>query len=196
MSSAVFAAIWLMFAPPTAPTPDIVQTQPQPEGQTLVPQSQPASDQPAPSIVQPDSQSEEPQTAQPPDNFGRGAAAQEAWEQRLHAAYDNAEARQGPLDGRWKISSQDGDELFVLVLSDPETGNLVGAWRDLRRGGGADGSGYLSMIERTADGIYVRFTEPGQGVDTVLQLRPTADAGWGGELTEAGVVRSVVMKRF
>jgi len=52
------------------------------------------------------------------------------------------------------------------------------------------------MIERTADGIYVRFTEPGQGVDTVIQLHPAADGGWGGELTEAGAVRSVVMKRF
>jgi len=189
MSGAVFAAVWLMLAPPPATpaaAPDVVQTQPQPAEQPS----------PAAPTLQPDSQSEEPQAVQTPDSLGEGAAAQEAWEQRLHAAYDNAEARQGPLDGRWKINGQDGDELFVLVLSDPESGNLVGAWRDLRRGGGADGSGYLSMIERTADGIYVRFTEPEQGVDTVIQLRPTADGGWGGELTESGAVRSVVMKRF
>ena len=205
MSGAVFAAVWLMLAPPPttpAAAPDVVQTQPQPAGQTLAPPAPPTpaptTEQPSPAAptLQPDSQSEEPQAVQTPDSLGEGAAAQEAWEQRLHAAYDNAEARQGPLDGRWKINGQDGDELFVLVLSDPESGNLVGAWRDLRRGGGADGSGYLSMIERTADGIYVRFTEPEQGVDTVIQLRPTADGGWGGELTESGAVRSVVMKRF
>ena len=201
MSGAVFAAIWLMLAPPPA-TPDVVQTQPQPAGQAspaqAPPTPAPTPDQPSPAPMppQPDGQTEEPQAVQAPDSLGEGAAAQEAWEQRLHAAYDNAEARQGPLDGRWKINGQDGDELFVLVLSDPEAGNLVGAWRDLRRGGGADGSGYLSMIERTADGIYVRFIEPGQGVDTVIELRLTADGSWGGELTESGAVRSVVMKRF
>jgi len=199
MSGAVFAALWLMLAPPpaAAPTaPDVVQTQPQSTGQTP-PSPEPIPDQIAqPPPVQADGQADEPQSNQPPDSLGQGVAAQEAWEQRLHNAYANAEARQGSLDGRWKISGQDGDELFVLVLSDPEAGNLVGAWRDLRRGGGADGSGYLSIVERTADGLYVRFIELGQSVDTVVQLRATADGGWGGELTEAGQVRSVVMARF
>jgi len=192
---AVVAALWMMFAPPPAtpastPPPDVVQTQPAAQPYTTGQAASP------PPTAQPDTQGEEPQTAPQPDILGQGAYAQQAWEARLHAAYDNAEARQGPLDGRWKITGPDGDELFVLIFSDPEGGNLVGAWRDLRRSGGADGSGYLSSGGRTADGIDVRFVEPDQSSETVMQLRPTADGRWGGELTESGAVRSVVMTRF
>lgn len=86
--------------------------------------------------------------------------------------------------------------MFFFVLSDIGAPNLVGAWRDLRRGGGAEGSGYLNIAGRTADGIGLRFTEPGANAETVIDLRPTADGRWGGEMNEAGAVRSVVMTRF
>jgi len=187
MTAALAAAAMLLAqatAPPPAsptPNPDVVQTQP-------------ASPSPAPT---PESTGEEPQTGPAPaDVQGQGAEAQEAWEARLHAAYDNAEARQGPLDGRWRLAGVGGDELFVFVLSDTGAPDLVGAWRDVRRGGGSDGSGYLSITGRTADGIAIRFTEPGASAETIIQLRPTADGSWGGEMTESGAVRSVAMSRF
>ena len=204
MNGAVLTAGWLVFAQvQAAPASDVVQTVPAP---AAAPQSSPAPQQPAPVPVQPpqpppaptqpDTQAEEPQTAPAPDVIGEGAYAQQAWEARLHAAYEDAEARQGPLDGSWRLTGADGDVLFEFVLSDPGVSSVTGAWRDLRRGGGADGSGFVSAVYRTADGVDVRFTETGQGSQTVLQVRPTADGRWGGELTEAGAVRSVIMTRF
>jgi len=188
MNAPVLAAIAILIAQTPAPAPDVVQTQP-----ATPPQSQPPSP-PPPATENPP---EEPQTyPAPPDVQGQGAEAQQAWDARLHAAYDNAEARQGPLDGRWRLTGADGDELFVFVLSDTGAPNLVGAWRDLRRGGGADGSGYLNIAGRTADGIGLRFTEPGANAETVIDLRPTADGRWGGEMNESGAVRSVIMTRF
>jgi len=200
MTGAVLIAGWLLLAQgqaaPPAPAPDVVQTSPQPVASTSSTQqpetSQPAPTQPAPA----DSQTEEPQTSTVPDNLGQGAMAQQAWEARLRAAYESAEARQGPLDGSWRLTGADGDVLFEFVLSDPGTSNVTGAWRDLRRGGGADGSGFVSAVYRTDDGMVVRLTESGRASETVLQLRPSADGRWGGELTEAGAVRSVILTRF
>jgi hypothetical protein len=199
--SAVLAAVWLLLtAPPAAP--EVVPTAPPPATQAPpAPASSPAG-QPAPPTspstpaAQPDSQTEEPSGALPPDPLGQGKQAQQLWEARLHAAYDDAEARQGPLDGRWQLTGADGDPLFVMVISDPGGANLAGAWRDLRRGSGAQGSGFLTIGARTSDGVDIRFTEPGQSAETVLQLRPTADGRWGGELTESGSVGSVVLSRF
>ena len=198
MTSAVVIAGWLLLAqgqaaPPAPAAPDVVQTAPQPAGQppasvqSMPPQSTPA---------QADNQTEEPQTSTVPDNLGQGAMAQQAWDARLRAAYEAAEARQGPLDGSWRLTGADGDVLFEFVLSDPGASNMTGAWRDLRRGGGADGSGFVSAVYRTADGVVVRLTEPGQSSEIVLQLRPTADGRWGGEMTENGAASSVILTRF
>ncbi len=211
MSAAVLIAGWMLLvqtegqiqgqAAPPPPAPDVVQTAPQPAAHPAAPTPAPATQQPdtpPPAPVQsapPDNQSEEPQTSTSPDNLGQGAMAQQAWETRLRAAYEAAEARQGPLDGSWRLSGADGDVLFEFVLSDPGGYNMAGAWRDVRRGGGADGSGFMGAVYRTADGVVVRFTEAGQSNETVLQLRLTADGRWGGELTEGGAVRSVVLSR-
>jgi hypothetical protein len=199
--SAVLAAVFLMItAPPAAPevvpTAPPVTTQAQPASPQPTPAAQP-SPQPAPATAPP-SQSdttEEPSAPQPPDPLGQGKQAQQLWEARLHAAYDDAEARQGPLDGRWQLTGADGDPLFVLVLSDPGGANIVGAWRDMRRTPRDQDSGFLTGGARTADGADIRFTEPGQG-ETVLQLRPAADGRWGGEMTDSGAVHSVVLSRF
>jgi hypothetical protein len=205
MTGGVLLAGWLMFAqvqgqaaPSSPATPDVVQTSPQPAGpSTSAPAtSQPETYQPTPAQpAQSDNQTEEPQTSAAPDNLGQGAMAQQAWEARLRSAYEAAEARQGPLDGSWRLTGADGDVLFEMVLSDPGFSNMTGAWRDLRRGGGADGSGFMGAVYRTADGVVVRFTESGQPNEIVLQLRPTADGRWGGEMTEDGAVRSVVLSR-
>jgi hypothetical protein len=197
--TAALAAIWLMLTTPPA-APDVVPTAPPPAPtpQATAPASPPA-DQPPPATTpptgQPASQTEEPQGAQPVDSLGQGKQAQQLWEARVHAAYDGAEARQGPLDGRWQLTGADGDPLFVLVFSDPGGDTIVGAWRDMRRTPRAQDSGFLTGGARTSDGVDIRFTEPGQG-ETVLQLKPTADGRWGGELTESGAVRSVVLTRF
>jgi hypothetical protein len=194
MNALLAAAVLMLTAPPAAP--EVVPTAP-----PVTTPASPATSQPAPtppsSTAQPapPDSTEEPQGAQPPDALGQGKEAQQLWEARLHAAYDNAEARQGPLDGRWQLTGADGDPLFVLVFSDPGGGAIVGAWRDMRRPTGADGSGFLTAGDRTADGVDIRFTETGQS-ESVLQLKPSADGRWGGELTESGVVKSVVLSRF
>ncbi len=139
MTGAVLAALWLMLAPPPAPvlapspapSQDVIQTQPSPAG--APPAVQPAPTDPPPRPAR-ESAPEEPQTPSPPDVQGQGAQAQQAWEQRLHAAYDTAEARQGPLDGRWKLTGPNGDALFVMVFSDPGGGNLARPASRRRRG--------------------------------------------------------------
>ena len=218
MIQAVLTAGWILLAQvQAAPGSEVVQTAPatEPASQPMAaPAAQSAPSQPvqappvpskpgpqpqsptSPPPEQPEAQTDEPQTTPAPDVVGEGAYAQQAWEARLHAAYEDAEARQGPLDGGWRITGAEGDLLFELVLSDPGTSNITGAWRDLRRGGGADGSGIVATVFHTSDGVDVRFTEPGQASETVLQLRPTADGRWGGELTESAGVRSVIMTRF
>jgi hypothetical protein len=194
MSAALAAIVLLLTAPPTAP-------EAAPTAQPVTSQGQPAAQQPAPAPQPPTSPpsqpdtTEEPQGVQPPDSLGQGKQAQQLWEARLHAAYDDAEARQGPLDGRWQLTGADGDPLFVLVLSDPGGGGIVGAWRDMRRTPRDQDSGFLTAGDRTPEGVDIRFTEPGQP-ETVLQLRPTADGRWGGEMTESGAVNSVVLSRF
>jgi len=200
--NAVLAAVWLMLtAPPAAQ--EVVPTAPPPLTQTPAAPAQPAPSsppaaQPPPATQppgQPDSQTEETPGAQVPDTLGQGKQAQQLWEARVHAAYDDAQARQGPLDGRWQLTGADGDPLFVLVFSDPGGDAIVGAWRDMRRTPRTQDSGVLTGGARTSDGVDIRFTEPGEG-ETVLQLKPAADGRWGGEMTESGAVRSVVLSRF
>lgn len=196
--TAILAAVFLMLtAPPAAPVGVAAAPPPAAPAPPAQPLPSPSSAQPPPATqpAQPSGQTEEPQGAEPPDALGQGKQAQQLWEARVHAAYDDAEARQGPLDGRWRLAGADGDPLFVMVFSDPGGGAIVGAWRDMRRPAGAQGSGFLTAGSRTADGVDVRFTEPGQS-ETVLQLKPTADGRWGGELNELGAVRSVVLSRF
>jgi hypothetical protein len=124
----------------------------------------------------------------------------------IRAAYQYAENQQGPLDGRWSLTAQDGTPLFAFVMADtggapssraasPGAPAIEGAWRDLRRAGGYSGSGLLMSVTHLADTVEIRFEETYPGGATVVTLHADAGGVWSGSLTEDGASRPVVMKR-
>lgn len=125
----------------------------------------------------------------------------------MTAAYRDAEALQGPLDGLWRVRDGAGRLLFVLALSDPgeppaplasDPGHphVEGAWRDPARSRAPDGSGLVSSVRRRADGsLEIRMASP-DGQSETLAMRAARDGRWHGSLTVAGARRAVVMSRF
>ena len=131
--------------------------------------------------------------------------ADEATGSTVHSAYIAAEQHQGPLDGHWRLSDGDGAPLFDFQLSDPgaapsaKAGNpkhpeIEGAWRDLRHEGGG-WSGFLLSVRHDGARLQIDFDESDPSQPVQLILRPTADGGWTGELTEAGAPRIVFLDR-
>jgi hypothetical protein len=111
-------------------------------------------------------------------------------------AYIAAQTRQGALDGTWRIDEVGGDFLYVLQISDAGSGaDLEGAWRDPRRKGATDSSGFLSSIRRTDDGgLEIRFSA---GLfPERLVLKPAPGGGWTGDLIHDGPRRKVAMTRY
>jgi hypothetical protein len=101
-----------------------------------------------------------------------------AYEQGVASAEIRADQTAGPLDGRWRVTDEQGRLLFGLVMSDPATGMTEGGWR------GAAGSGAATLDGRT-------LTLDGLGAVT---LQPTAE-GWCGTLTEGRRTRPVTLTR-
>lgn len=115
------------------------------------------------------------------------------YEMRLRASSASAQGLQGPLDGAWTLRAS-GNELYSLLLVDNGLA-LEGAWRDPRRRGATDSSGFLNDIQRTGAGISLNFySAPGAGLTTVT-LAPTADGSWTGEIDENGRRRNVTLRR-
>lgn len=115
------------------------------------------------------------------------------YEMRLRASSASAQGLQGPLDGAWILRAS-GNELYSLLLVDNGLA-LEGAWRDPRRRGATDSSGFLNDIQRTGAGISLNFhSAPGAGLTTVT-LAPTADGSWTGEIDENGRRRNVTLRR-
>lgn len=115
------------------------------------------------------------ESARTPDGPPTGADL--AYDGRLRASAASAQAYQGPLEGGWTLAAG-GHDLFAFELVD-RGGGVEGAWRDLRRPGALNASGFLHSVERNGDDLTFRFA------GAVLVLHPAA-AGWTGELTEAG----------
>ncbi|WP_397413867.1 hypothetical protein [Phenylobacterium sp.] len=109
-----------------------------------------------------------------------------AYDARLKASAGAVRAYQGPLDGGWVVSA-DGVDLYVLRLTD-RGGVVDGAWRDLRRPGALNASGFLLGAGREGEVVTLRFGR------TTLALRP-APAGWSGELSEGGAARAATARR-
>jgi hypothetical protein len=109
-----------------------------------------------------------------------------AYDARLKASAGAVRAYQGPLDGGWIVSADGGDR-YVLRLTDRD-GVVDGAWRDLRRPGALDASGFLLGAQREGEVVTLRFG------GASLVLRP-APAGWIGELSEGGAARAAVARR-
>lgn len=113
--------------------------------------------------------------------------AEAAYDSRLRSSAASVQGFLGPLDGGWTLASG-GRPLYALELAD-RNGAVEGAWRDLRRSGALDASGFFEIVERTGGGLTFRFAE-----GTVAVLRPEGGR-WAGQLTEGGHSEAVSLTR-
>ncbi|MDP3750110.1 MAG: hypothetical protein Q8Q88_24050 [Phenylobacterium sp.] len=118
-----------------------------------------------------------------------------SYEARLRSSSASAQGLQGPMDGAWTLRGGEGTALYSLQLVDNGLEPLEGAWRDPRRRGSTDSSGFLSAIQRTGGELIASFyPRPGAGVATLV-LNAAADGTWVGQLEEGGQRRPVVLRR-
>lgn len=113
--------------------------------------------------------------------------AEAAYDSRLRSSAASVRGFQGPMDGGW-ILAAGGQPLYAFQLVD-KNGAVEGAWRDLRRAGALDASGFFEIVERTGGDLTFRFES---GV--VAVLRPEAGR-WSGRLTEGDRSEAVSLTR-
>ncbi len=117
------------------------------------------------------------------------------YETRLRSSFASAQGMQGPLDGAWTLSTTGGQPLYSLLFVDKGRGQLEGAWRDPRRSGATDASGFMTGVQRIGAQLSASFqTRPGVGATTIT-LNPAASGTWTGVLDEAGTRTTVTLKR-
>jgi len=115
--------------------------------------------------------------------------AEIAYDQGVAQAQIDADARSGPLDGRWRVVGHDGKPLLSLALTDRGAGRVIeGAWRRLDAPAGVDQGGLAGPASRSGD-IAVIPLSGGE-----LHLQPAAK-GWTGELIQNGRARPVTVSR-
>lgn len=107
------------------------------------------------------------------------------FDEGVTAAERSADARAGPLDGRWRALGADGRPLLSLVLRDSGDGTVEGAWRR-----GADGRARLVQTI-SVDGSRAALVLDRH--DT-LRLQRSGD-GWRGEFVHNGQARAVTLRR-
>lgn len=110
-----------------------------------------------------------------------------AYDSRLRSSAASVRGFQGPLDGGWTLAAG-GKPLYAFQLVD-RNGSVEGAWRDLRRAGALDASGFFEIVERTSGDLTFRFEGGGVAV-----LRPEGGR-WAGQLTERGHSEAVSLTR-
>jgi hypothetical protein len=116
-----------------------------------------------------------------------------AYESRLRASFASAQGFQGPMDGGWVLADGNGRELYRLQLADRGRGVVEGAWRDPRRPGQADASGFIDQIERTGSTTVLRFDGGPEGaVTATFQGSGTALSG---QVEEAGRRMAATLRR-
>jgi len=113
--------------------------------------------------------------------------AEAAYDGRLRSSAASVRGFQGPMDGGWTLAAG-GRPLYAFQLVD-KNGAVEGAWRDLRRPGALDASGFFEIVERTGADLTFRFEGGGVAV-----LRPEG-ARWSGQLTEGGRSEAVSLTR-
>jgi hypothetical protein len=129
------------------------------------------------------------------------ASAQEepsdsARDQRILSSAAAAESLQGPLDGGWTLVSSDGKLIYGFQIVDKPSGETPeGVWRDLRRPNVPGDIGLIDTMQRAApDALTIRFVAvPGQA-PTTIALKLAAGV-WSGDMTEAGAVTKVALRR-
>lgn len=117
-----------------------------------------------------------------------------AYDTRIKSSFASAESFQGPLDGSWTISAADGAGLYEFKLVDKGQGVVEGAWRDLRRPGAPEGSGFIDEITRDPGQLTFRFNAGEPGMVTAT-FRGGYSGAWSGQLDEKGQRRTVSLRK-
>jgi hypothetical protein len=164
--------------------------------------------QPAPAAPQPAPAPPPPSTPVAPDGEdGPPASNAQAGvgESQIRTGYQSAEATRGALDGRWRLSLDGGQILYVFQFSDsggapdprattPMSPQVEGAWRDMRRPDGLSASGMFETVRHNGADLTIVFDEGDPPRPQTLTLQPLGSA-WTGALTIAGVRTKVTMTR-
>ena len=131
-----------------------------------------------------------PEASSAPDG---GPTKAQVYELRVKGSVAAAQNLQGPLDGGWNIAGADGTQLYALQIVDKAggSGELEGAWRDVRRPGTVGSTGLIEDLRRDGETIVARFSPKG-GQSSTLTLRPAGYEWWSGELAENGASVAVV----
>jgi hypothetical protein len=176
------------FTPPVGHAPG-PSAQPPQAAAPVAPYAAPYIPPPRPALTEPVHVDETGKTPEAPLS-----PVEAGYEARLRASFSSAQGLQGPLDGAWTLRGAQGGALYTLLLVDNGMA-LEGAWRDPRRRGATDASGFLNDIQRIASGVVITFyPAPGAGLAT-LTLSPAASGAWSGELEERGRRQQVSLKR-
>lgn len=143
----------------------------------------PASSTPRPILTRPVFVQEAGRT---PD--GPATAADLAYDSRLRSSAAAIAAFRGALDGGWVLLAG-AREIYVLQLVDRD-GAVQGAWRDTRRPGALDASGFIDHVERGEGSVNFRF-----GAEVSVALRADGNGRWVGDLRENGRDHVVILRR-
>lgn len=135
------------------------------------------------------------QTGVSPD--GPPSETDMAFENRIRQSVAAAQGLQGPLDGRWTLYDGAGRALYIFIFVDPASGRgaLEGAWRDPRRARGGDDLGVVERLEHAGPSLTLDFTPRAGVAATDIRLQGQAGGDWAGEMTEAGAVQKVSLRR-
>ena len=170
-------------APPPAERPAVVSLP-----RAYAPPPPPASRRPL--LTAPVTVDEYDKTPEAPLN-----AVELGYESRLRSSFASAQGMQGPMDGAWVLRTRSGETLYSFLLVDKGGGTLEGAWRDPRRRGSPDASGFLVDIQRVGSQVTASFyPRPGAGVAT-LMLNPVSGGEWSGDLLEGRDRTAVTLRR-
>ena len=101
-----------------------------------------------------------------------------AYDQGVASAEIRVDQSAGPMDGAWRVSDEQGQVLFAMVLDDDGRGPVEGGWR----GGSNSGAATVDGRTVTLDGLGALSLDP-------------AGRGWRGTLTEGGRTRTVTVSR-
>ncbi|MBA4014209.1 MAG: hypothetical protein C0481_20310 [Phenylobacterium sp.] len=173
------------YSPPSAPAPAE-----RPAVVSLPPAYTPPPAPRRPRLTAPVTIDEYDKTPEAPLN-----AAELGYETRLRSSFASAQGMQGPMDGAWVLRGRSGETLYSFLLVDKGGGTLEGAWRDPRRRGTPEGSGFLVDIQRTGSQVTASFyPRPGGGVATLL-LNPGPGGEWSGDLLEGRDRTAVTLRR-
>lgn len=185
-------------AAPPAVTDDATLTEPETDPEAVA-----AATAPSPVAASPAPPAEPvPVPAAPPPSPATTApnpapqpyAAEAYYEARLRDSFAAAQGMKGPLEGGWGLAAADGEQLYELQLIDAGDGYVDGAWRDVRRTGALDASGFLTWGQRVGGQFTLRFY-PAAGRTAEAVLTSDARGGWSGDLIDGAVRRTVRLTR-